>query len=59
MTTVTSLLSMVGVHPDANEGMTLAERRRRLNVAFARRSSRRSFRERVLSLPLAPQPRFA
>jgi hypothetical protein len=58
MKTVTSP-QMVDVTNDVNEVLTLAELRHRLNVAFARRSSRRSFRERVLSLPLAPQPRFA
>jgi hypothetical protein len=58
MKTVTSL-QMVDVKNDVTEGLTLADRRRRIEVAFARRSPRRSFRERVLSLPLAPQPRFA
>ena len=60
MNTVTPFLQTVRVRNDAPEGLTLAEwRLHRQNAVLARRSPRRSFRERILSLPSAPQPRFA
>ena len=59
MDTVNTLTQTVSVTNDAPEGLTLAELRSRFeNVVLARRSPRRSFRERFLNLPLA-QPKFA
>ena len=51
---------MIYVDTDVPAGMTLAEwRKRDRGVVIARRHARRSLRERVLGLPLAPRVRLA
>ena len=51
---------MIYIETDVPAGMTLAEwRRRDRGVVLARRTHRRSLRELVLGLPLAPRARFA
>ena len=50
---------MIYVETDLPAGMTLAEWRRRDRGVVLARKHRRSLRERVLGLPLAPRPKFA